>query len=145
MPHLTILSGPTRGQNVPMTQSVFRIGRDPSLELPITDSRASRVHLEIVGKDNQYVLKDLKSKNGTLVNGSRIQGPTPLRKGDQIKLGETRFAFSTQDAPVPPSDDRRVMDSVVALRLPVRVAKRWARRARQADRNALRRWICPRR
>src|SRR5205814_9917292 len=113
VPHLTILSGPQRGQNVAMTQAVFRIGRDPSLELPITDSRASRVHLEIAGKNNQYILKDLKSKNGTLVNGAPVASRA-LMEGDQIQIGETRFAFSTQDAPMQPAEDNkaRTMDSV---------------------------------
>jgi Nif-specific regulatory protein len=123
VPHLTILSGPMRGQNVPITQPAFRIGRDPTLELPISDSRASRVHLEISGKNNQYILKDLKSKNGTLVNGAPASSRA-LMEGDQIQIGETRFAFSTQDAPAQPAEDGkgRTMDSVVAARMPVGVA-----------------------
>lgn len=107
-----------------MTQAVFRIGRDPTLELPITDSRASRVHLEITKKENQYTLRDLKSKNGTLLNGAPAAASRVLAEGDQIQIGETRFAFSLQDAPPPPADDGRlrVMDSVIAARLPIGVA-----------------------
>ena len=107
---------------MPVTQALFRIGRDPSLELPITDSRASRVHLEITAKDKQYTLRDLKSKNGTLLNGSPAPAPKVLAEGDQIQIGETRFAFSLQEAPAPQAVDGIRMDSVIAARLPIGVA-----------------------
>src|SRR5205085_1737210 len=97
VPHLTVLSGPSRGQIILLGEKPCRIGRDPNLEVPITDSRASRVHLEIVIQDNQYLLRDLKSKNGTLVNGAPVSTQA-LKEGDQIQIGETRFAFSFQDA-----------------------------------------------
>ena len=122
MPHLTILSGPTRGQSVPIVTDPFRIGRDPSVEHPITDSRASRVHLEIVCKNNEYTLRDLKSKNGTLVNGNAVTSHN-LTEGDQIQIGETRFAFSLQEASKRPAvTGPRHSDSVVINQLPLGVA-----------------------
>jgi len=117
---LTLLTGPSRGQNVPLGTAAFRIGRDPNLEHPINDSRASRVHLEIVFLDNNYLLRDLKSKNGTLVNGAAVSTHA-LMEGDQIQIGETKFAFSMQSTPEskPVGGGRQQMDSVVAARLPV--------------------------
>ena len=120
VPHLTILSGPMRGQTLPLGPAAFRIGRDPSLEHPISDSRASRVHLEIVAKDDRFILRDLKSKNGTLVNGGAVSTHN-LREGDQIQIGETKFAFSLQEMPdaSAPDGSRQQVDSIVAARLPV--------------------------
>ena len=124
VPHLTILTGPTRGQIVQLKPEGCRIGRDPAVEVPIVDARASRVHVEIVRQDNDYIARDMKSKNGTLVNGATITAHN-LREGDQIQIGETRLAFSLLDAPQqPPSGGGalRRMDSVLAARLPMGIA-----------------------
>ncbi|MBI3828746.1 MAG: sigma 54-interacting transcriptional regulator [Planctomycetes bacterium] len=116
MPHLTILNGPNHGRLCSLSSGkTFRIGRDPSLELPIDDLKASRVHVEIDFKDGQVTLKDLRSKNGTLVNGDRITTVT-LKEGDQIQIGETRLQFSALEAP---KDHVQRFDSIMAARLPV--------------------------
>ncbi|MCK6474277.1 MAG: sigma 54-interacting transcriptional regulator [Planctomycetes bacterium] len=117
MPHLTVLNGPLHGRIVPVTETaVFRLGRDPALELSLDDYKVSRVHFEIEYKSNQYVLRDLRSKNGTLVNGSRVS-TLVLKEGDQIQAGETRLAFSLQESPSAHQGDH--YDSVMAPRLPV--------------------------
>jgi len=95
-----------------------RIGRDGAIELPINDAKASRIHVEITLKDGQFVMRDLKSKNGTLVNGTSVSALT-LKEGDQIQIGETRLAFSMQDAPKHHAKEARNFDSVLAARLPV--------------------------
>ena len=64
------------------------LGRSRDADIFIPDQWLSRMHAEILLDRGGLVVADLGSKNGTLVNGSRIQGPTPLRKGDQIKLGD---------------------------------------------------------
>ncbi len=64
------------------------LGRSRDADIFIPDQWLSRMHAEILFDHGGLVIADLGSKNGTLVNGSRIQGPTPLRKGDQIKLGD---------------------------------------------------------
>lgn len=64
------------------------LGRSRDADIFIPDQWLSRMHAEILLDRGGLVIADLGSKNGTLVNGMRIQGPTPLRKGDQIKLGD---------------------------------------------------------
>ena len=64
------------------------LGRSRDADIFIPDQWLSRMHAEILLDRGGLVIADLGSKNGTLVNGARIQGPTPLRKGDQIKLGD---------------------------------------------------------
>jgi Nif-specific regulatory protein len=118
VPHLTILNGPSRGKSVSLGTEPCRIGRDATTEVCISDSKASRVHVEITLKDDRYVLRDLKSKNGTLVNGTTVTALT-LQEGDQIQIGQTRIAFSMQAASHPSAG--RDVDSMMAPRVPVGV------------------------
>ncbi|MGH9174147.1 MAG: MMPL family transporter, partial [Vicinamibacterales bacterium] len=74
----------------------FRIGRDSVSELQIFDPRISRNHARIDFRDGEFVLTDLGSTNGVIINRRRIAEPTVLRNGDQIEIGNTgtiRFNF----------------------------------------------------
>ncbi len=69
----------------------IRIGRGRECEIrPVTegDTTVSRVHAEIVLKpDGVVVLRDARSRNGTVVNGRRVTTEMPLKEGDRIFLG----------------------------------------------------------
>ena len=67
-----------------------QIGRAMENDLCVLDSAASRRHAHITATDGTYVLEDLKSQNGTFVNGARVQCH-PLADGDHIVIGETEF------------------------------------------------------
>src|SRR4051812_27112437 len=71
------------------------VGRRPERDLPLTwDSEVSRLHaqLEPVGPD-WTVVDDGLSRNGTYVNGERVQGRKRLKDGDRIVFGETPVTF----------------------------------------------------
>ena len=68
------------------------IGRAPDADIVITDERASRYHCGIRNWDGDYVVKDLKSRNGTFVNDKAIN-TYQLEVGDQIRIGATVFYF----------------------------------------------------
>jgi hypothetical protein len=68
------------------------IGRAHSNTLVLDDAPVSRSHARIDCGDARYVLSDCGSKNGTFVNGKRIQGHV-LAAGDEILIGETRMVF----------------------------------------------------
>jgi pSer/pThr/pTyr-binding forkhead associated (FHA) protein len=74
--------------SVPVT-----IGRAPSATLVIPDSQVSRVHARIDVWDGAPSIRDLDSRNGTLVNARPIEGATVLRDGDEIDIGMTRIVF----------------------------------------------------
>jgi pSer/pThr/pTyr-binding forkhead associated (FHA) protein len=77
------------------------IGRAPDCDIVFTDREVSRHHARVVRKDERHVLADLGSKNGTLVNGARIEGATPLRDGDEITIPpRVRLRFVDLDATV---------------------------------------------
>jgi pSer/pThr/pTyr-binding forkhead associated (FHA) protein len=73
---------------VPLT-----IGRASSATLVVPDAQVSRVHARIDLSDGQLSLRDLDSRNGTLVNARPIEGPVDLRDGDEIDVGTTRIVF----------------------------------------------------
>lgn len=69
----------------------LRIGRDPSCELVLASQFVSRNHAEInVSEEGSCELVDLGSRNGTALNGRRIQAHTPyvLREGDNFRIEE---------------------------------------------------------
>ena len=76
-------------RRVQISKEVTRLGRDPEMDVAIEASAAvvSRRHAEIRRRDSQFVLHDLGSFNGTLINDQRITTPTPLYDGDRIQLG----------------------------------------------------------
>ncbi len=69
-----------------LTKPVTAIGRWEDNDVVITDRWVSRYHAEIRREGDDYLVQDLGSKNGTLVNGQRIAAPTRLADGDQIQV-----------------------------------------------------------
>src|SRR5438046_961722 len=84
-----ISSAPGRGRRIPLNKEVIRLGRDPDGEVVIDAAGAvvSRKHAEIHKRGPQFVLVDLKSFNGTLLNNQRVADAAELYDGDQIQLG----------------------------------------------------------
>ncbi|HVT10820.1 MAG TPA: FHA domain-containing protein [Fimbriimonadaceae bacterium] len=70
------------------------VGREEGLGVSLVgESTVSRRHASIVRSGNSAVLKDLGSTNGTFVNGTRLQGETTLKPGDQVQFGSVRFRY----------------------------------------------------
>ena len=81
------------GQEIALTQDVTTLGRTPTCQIVIDDNFASRRHAQIVYRDEIYWLRDLNSKNGTLLNNERVSGELPLADGAEIRIGEVKFRF----------------------------------------------------
>ena len=75
------------------------IGRSARNDLCIPDPFASRVHAEVRNEGDEFFLQDLGSANGTLYNGSVVEGPVTLNRGGRIQIGETEIVFN--DSPFP--------------------------------------------
>lgn len=75
-------------------------GREPSCHIQIADQRVSRRQFEIRRTGSQYVILDVGSVNGTLLNGNPISSsdPTPLKSGDAISVLENYLYFELHDA-----------------------------------------------
>ncbi|MGH9388412.1 MAG: FHA domain-containing protein, partial [Vicinamibacteria bacterium] len=91
-------------KEIPIVSRVISIGRDPSNDLVLSDSMVSRRHAILEHRDNQYILRDNNSSNGTMVNGDRVESEKPLRDGDLVAIGSSRLLFQldeTAEASIP--------------------------------------------
>ncbi len=87
---LVILSGPERGRERVIEGDVFRIGKSKDNELVLPDETVSRSHCEIVRDRRGYVLRDLGSTNGTLLDGAEIKEAW-LKPGAVITVGKVEL------------------------------------------------------
>ena len=69
------------------------IGRAPTNAIVVKDERCSRNHAEVFQSQGQWTLRDLDSRNGTLVDGQRIQHDYSLQAGDIVRIGNSHLAF----------------------------------------------------
>ena len=89
---LEILSGPFQGQKHTF-RSQLTIGRRSDNTVRLIDVKVSRNHAKILATAEGFLIEDLKSSNGTYVNGENIESHL-LRPGDTITIGFTEFRFS---------------------------------------------------
>jgi len=69
----------------------LKIGGDQSNEIVLDDPEVSDEHVLIFCRDNQILLQDELSANGTFVNGNKIDSRIELKDNDEIKIGKTSF------------------------------------------------------
>jgi hypothetical protein len=96
-------SGPVAGQNWVLSQDIHIIGREPSeCDIVIPDRQVSRRHAQLVRAEGAFTIEDLGSKNGTHVNGAKIEGAKPLQDGDLIQIAFiAKLQFVGSDATMP--------------------------------------------
>ena len=86
---------------LPLDRDRIALGRSSANELCYPDDIGlSRQHLVLVRKDGQWQVQDLGSKNGTLLNGKRVEGSAPFRLGDHIAAGHLIIEF-VAETPAP--------------------------------------------
>ena len=90
MPSLVAATGPLSGSRF-VVQGEATLGRSPSCEIALADSRASRRHARLEVQAGKLTITDLGSRNGTFVNGERIEGGRSLEPGDRVTIGSTAF------------------------------------------------------
>jgi diguanylate cyclase (GGDEF)-like protein len=93
--YLIVLAGASVGEMYKITAEKTVIGRGQQADIQVVDEGISRRHAEIVHEDNEIVIHDLKSTNGTYCNGERIERHV-LHDGDKIQVGSTtilKFTF----------------------------------------------------
>jgi EAL domain-containing protein (putative c-di-GMP-specific phosphodiesterase class I) len=86
---------------VPLHPLPFRIGRRPGLELVLAAESVSKVHAEIYEDAGNLRIRDLKSTNGTFVNGEAVEDG-PIREGDVLHLGDVEFRVGVPASPPAP-------------------------------------------
>ena len=93
---LEVVSGPDEGKTVDVTSKGVTIGRDSEAGLALSDDEASREHVEVrANPDGSIEVRDLGSRNGTLVNGQKISRTVNAVDGTEIGVGRTRIKVSS--------------------------------------------------
>ena len=90
---LKVVKGSCPGQLIEIQGERTVMGRLPSCQIVLENAAVSRNHAQILESHGTYYVEDLRSRNGTLVNGSRISGRTELRDGDEISVCEMALNF----------------------------------------------------
>ncbi len=100
MPRIHVTSGPRVGTAFPFDGPVT-VGRGSDVEVRLEDTTVSRRHAQLRQSGSGWLLTDLKTHNGTFVNGTRIAQPTKLREGDVVQFGavSTKFHETRQSSP----------------------------------------------
>jgi len=96
-------------KDIELTGEPLSIGRSREADIPLLDDKVSRVHCGIRLSDGEFYLKDLKARNGTFVNGKRVEDTIKLKEGDRIQIGSTIFVLEAVSAD---EDAEKALDSV---------------------------------
>jgi len=99
MASIIVVSGPNTGDYYPVGKRTIVIGRDESCPVQITDDRASRKHFQIRldDSDGRHHGLDMKSANGTWINGRRLESDIVLEDHDEITIGSSKVVYYKQD------------------------------------------------
>jgi Nif-specific regulatory protein len=104
-PRLFVIAGPSKDLTFALPNGEIHIGRDPSNLLSISDPSLSRRHCALTQDSDGYKIRDLDSRNGTLVNGASVK-EARLRHGDQISVGDSIFLLLLNDEAEEPAAGR---------------------------------------
>jgi len=88
-----VLEGDTTALHPLDDDGVAVVGRGPEAEIPLRDTGASRAHARIVTAAGEAAVVDLASRNGTWVNGERVEGTRVLAPGDVVAIGAAHLVL----------------------------------------------------
>jgi pSer/pThr/pTyr-binding forkhead associated (FHA) protein len=98
---LIVVRGKPEGKVIPLTGPKFKIGRGETCHLRPNSEQVSREHAEFTIEGDAVIVRDLGSRNGTLVNGKALTTDScQLKDHDLVQVGPLTFAVSIQAAPV---------------------------------------------
>ena len=102
MKELQILSPDGQNRFIPLEAERISLGRSSAADLPFPDDNGlSRQHLAIERDGDGWALRDLGSKNGTMLNGAKVTGRTPLKSGDRITAGHLILVYDDASSKAP--------------------------------------------
>jgi len=98
-PRLTAIAGRLKGSVFTIEDLPVVIGRETAATLCIADASVSRRHSQIDKEENQFVILDLESLNGTFINDVPVKRRA-LQHGDRLRIGDSQFLFLMHDGEV---------------------------------------------
>ncbi len=110
MPKILIVEGPSAGQSREFLEEGLVVGRDVSCTLSLMDIKVSRRHASISCRGGRFFLEDLKSSNGTILNGKVLaDAPVTLNDGDEIRIGQSLLRFVSSGSRVEVFDNQETI------------------------------------
>jgi pSer/pThr/pTyr-binding forkhead associated (FHA) protein len=97
---LEIVRGPYSGASFSIDRPVCSIGRSAASDVRIRDESVSTSHATLLRKGRAWFVVDLRSANGTFVDGLRIAGERELTSGSRLRLGRVELVFRALDTTV---------------------------------------------
>lgn len=94
---LTVARGSNKGKEFEITGSQFVIGRAAGCNLRPQSDAISRQHCAVFNKGDRVTIKDLGSRNGTVLNGEKLDGEEELKTGDELVVGPLHFTVVVMD------------------------------------------------
>ena len=111
---LQVLNGLNPGQQFPLDREKSVMGRSPDCDIVLDVGAVSRQHAQISAASKDYFVEDLKSRNGTFVNGELIHGRPQLQRRrpaqdlrPAVRLPPARAAQASSRDPTPDGASRR--------------------------------------
>lgn len=90
------MSGPVKGQTFALNKDRTILGRNASNDIVVADEAVSSQHCYIARRGDRYVLRDLNSTNGTMLNLKRVDDEIELAPKQTIQVGSCEFLFDDQ-------------------------------------------------
>lgn len=84
------------GRRLMISAGGVSIGRSRQCDIVLEDANVSRRHAEVAARGGSWVLSDLGSTNGTLLNHRPVHGPEVLSPGDEIEIGTSLIRFEVE-------------------------------------------------
>ena len=95
--HLIINPGTSQERKILLDKPVYRLGRNPEADIVVTDRNVSGFHLSFLLSEDRAEVVDLKSTNGTTVNGKKVDRAI-LRDGDEVSIAGMKMTFRIIDS-----------------------------------------------
>jgi sigma-B regulation protein RsbU (phosphoserine phosphatase) len=93
MAELEFIHGYEAGRRFPLTKDKCELGRHPDCDVVLDIGAVSRKHAQILRRNGRFYLEDLKSRNGTFLNGQPIHGQRELHDLDAVRICEVLMTF----------------------------------------------------
>ncbi len=92
----------------PVTAARALVGRRPDADLVVLNASVSRDHAELVVHEGGWLVRDLGSRNGTTIEGSRVQARAPLLDRARVHFGDVAFRFIARPVVMPDRSARSI-------------------------------------
>jgi pSer/pThr/pTyr-binding forkhead associated (FHA) protein len=114
---------PSGRELIPLTGERVTLGKASTNTVSLEhDPTVSRLHAIIENHGSAWSIRDVGSRNGTYINGEKIDTERVLRSGDELRLGKSRLVFLVAREADEPADEATIVP--VATQLPPRLTRR---------------------